>query len=82
MSYIIQLAFDSTKMNCLCSPQEAVKAAERMGLGFDDHGHFVKKQNVTIGPRNSCMPRVKEKTLEGRISHVSSIEFDCLHLSI
>lgn len=45
--------------------------AEKLGLGFIDHGRFVKKQNVVIEAKLSCLPRIKEKVLDGKISHVS-----------
>lgn len=45
--------------------------AEKLGLGFIDHGRFVKKPNVVIASRLSSLPRINEKSLDGKISHVS-----------
>lgn len=46
--------------------------AEKLGLGFIDHGRFVKKQNVAVEAKLSSLPRIREKVLDGKISHVSS----------
>lgn len=58
-------------LHFLASPNEATKMAEKLGLGFIDHGRFVKKQNVAIEARLSSLPRIREKVLDGKISHVS-----------
>lgn len=57
------------------SANDAAQRAEKLGLGFIDHGRFVKKPDAIVENRHSCLPRINEKVLHGQISHVNEISF-------
>lgn len=56
------------------SQRDAIKYAERLGIGIIEHDQFVLKRLPSIHIKDLCLPRSHEHSIVGKITEVESCD--------